>query len=116
MKNPCDGCYYYRSANGNATSLFTCDYILMEDHRRPCPPGNRCAVKRVEKRKTSNGGRRATWDTERGYRMYLSGVKQTDIAKELGTSAANVHYAMVNIWKGKEAQESCQRKNIAIGK
>ena len=37
MQRSCKGCYYY--------SGWSCDYILFEKHRRPCPPGDQCTVK-----------------------------------------------------------------------
>jgi hypothetical protein len=45
MKEPsyCDGCVYNGSLSGG--SLRCCNYILMRDRRRPCPPGDGCTVK-----------------------------------------------------------------------
>lgn len=37
MQRDCKGCYYF--------SGWSCDYILFEKKRRPCPPGSRCTVK-----------------------------------------------------------------------
>lgn len=38
--NPaCVGCQYY------STHTYTCDYILITGHRRPCPPGKDCTAK-----------------------------------------------------------------------
>ncbi len=38
----CNGCIYKGLVNGNAPC---CNYIFMEDKRRPCPPGEGCTVK-----------------------------------------------------------------------
>lgn len=48
VKNPCKGCAYWC---GGPTTTKTCDYILIEGKRRPCPPGEGCTVKKREKRK-----------------------------------------------------------------
>lgn len=34
--NRCTSCYYY------SRRTHTCDYILLTERRRPCPPGARC--------------------------------------------------------------------------
>ena len=38
MQEPCQGCYYFSGWN--------CDYIILEKHRRPCPPGDECTVRK----------------------------------------------------------------------
>ena len=43
MQEPCQGCYYFSGWN--------CDYIILEKHRRPCPHGDECTVRK--KRDTS---------------------------------------------------------------
>ena len=42
----CEGCDYYYG-----DSCKTCNYIFITGHRRPCPPGKDCTVKKV---RTSN--------------------------------------------------------------
>ena len=39
-KHPCDGCVYW------ASFAQTCDYLLIEGHRRPCPFGAGCTVRK----------------------------------------------------------------------
>ena len=46
-KHPCEGCIYL-SMIGNSY-LPCCNYIFMEDKRRPCPPGEGCTVKITDK-------------------------------------------------------------------
>lgn len=47
-KDPCGGCRYRR---GYTSDNKTCDYLLIEGHRRPCPPGAQCTVKKTIKRR-----------------------------------------------------------------
>ena len=42
-KHPCRGCRYLR---GRFIGYETCDYIFIEGHRRPCPPGEDCTVQK----------------------------------------------------------------------
>lgn len=42
-KHPCRGCRYLR---GRFVGYETCDYIFIEGHRRPCPPGEDCTVQK----------------------------------------------------------------------
>ncbi len=52
-KHPCYGCIYLSLVAGEHPC---CNYIFMENKRRPCPPGEGCTVKitdkGVKKRKT----------------------------------------------------------------
>lgn len=43
----CRGCIYSQYLNGNPTAA--CGYFLKTGHRRPCPPGKGCTVKRSNK-------------------------------------------------------------------
>lgn len=45
-KSGCEGCIYY-SADYEVNKC--CNYIFIEDKRRPCPPGNDCTV-RIERK------------------------------------------------------------------
>lgn len=50
-KNNCDNCVYYKKINDCERY---CSYIFVENHRRPCPPGDECTVKiarKVKRRK-----------------------------------------------------------------
>lgn len=46
LQRPCKGCSYL---GGGIYIDRTCNYIFMEGHRRPCPPGERCTVKKLKK-------------------------------------------------------------------
>lgn len=46
-KNCCN-CYYYQ---GGSDMDLCCNYIFIEDQKRPCPPGKDCTVKRPRKRR-----------------------------------------------------------------
>lgn len=49
MQEPCVGCFYQRSLNGNGEygdlAYCTCDYLLLTGRRRPCPPEKDCTVR-----------------------------------------------------------------------
>lgn len=45
VMNPCKGCIYSFVTNCGTY----CQYILITEHRRPCPPGKGCTVKKVQK-------------------------------------------------------------------
>ncbi len=40
--HPCEGCRYFF---GHYQQTRFCNYIFLEGHRRPCPPGKACTVK-----------------------------------------------------------------------
>ena len=42
----CKGCWYW---GGNSDSSDCCNYIFREGHKRPCPPGKDCTVKKTRK-------------------------------------------------------------------
>ena len=42
QRNPCSGCKYYF---GDYIANRCCNYIFVEGHRRPCPPGDGCTAK-----------------------------------------------------------------------
>lgn len=82
ISNPCAGCMYY----GKSTD--TCDYILIADQRRPCPPGLECTVRRTLKDVKKMGKPR--WDTEFGRLLWLEGKSDAQIAKEMGVAPNTV--------------------------
>lgn len=47
MQRPCIGCAYFGGENNVNNS---CNYIFIEDKRRPCPPGKDCTVKKPKKK------------------------------------------------------------------
>ena len=46
----CMDCYY-----AETSGIPSCAYILMEGHKRPCPPGEGCEVKRVRSAQHDKG-------------------------------------------------------------
>ena len=95
MKRPskgwCEPCLYY----GKSTD--TCDYILMEDHRRPCPAGYGCIARRLRKdvRKSMN----PKWDTSIGKEMFLGGRSDREIADFFGIAVSTVSYQRRKNWE-----------------
>lgn len=60
-KHPCDGYYYWRHITSVLhKSSCSCDYILIEHRKRPCPPGKDCTVKDMRPQ------------TRRGYPLTIS--------------------------------------------
>lgn len=55
---PCRGCFYYRKVCTSGPRC--CHYLLIEDKKRPCDPGEGCTVKitmkNVRCRRAKNGG------------------------------------------------------------
>ena len=49
MQKNCKGCIYY----GESSKM--CDYIEIMGHRRPCPPGDKCTVKVMGRKKRAIG-------------------------------------------------------------
>ena len=43
-RSPCKGCRYYVLLD-NRRGRRVCYYIVMEEHRRPCPAGEGCTVR-----------------------------------------------------------------------
>ena len=82
QKSPCVGCIYYGKSTG------TCDYILIEDHSRPCPPGPECTVRRTVKEVKKVGKPR--WDTELGRLLWLEDKSDAFIASEMGVAVSTV--------------------------
>jgi hypothetical protein len=44
----CMDCIYF---TGHVEITWCCNYFLMTDHRRPCPPGTGCTVKQSRGRR-----------------------------------------------------------------
>lgn len=67
----------------------TCDYLLMTGHRRPCPGGKDCTVKKTE----GDGNempRRSTFDKSRARELLAAGWSVADVATELGATVAAI--------------------------
>lgn len=80
-KSRCLRCIYF------GLSTKTCDYILLEGHRRPCPPGDGCTVRRTRK---DLNVRKPKWDTELGRLLWLEGKSDGEIADELHIPTSSV--------------------------
>ena len=108
----CVGCIYY----GKSTR--TCDYILIEDRRRPCPPGDDCTERRT-KRKAMAIGRVPKWDTEMGRLLYLDGRSDEQIAEELGVSKTAVTNYRLRHWgkandRSQDAPEQLEQESAPL--
>jgi len=56
MRKFCKDCSYF---HGQFDENCCCNYIFEEGHRRPCPPGAQCTVKKPRER-----ARRMRWDRQ----------------------------------------------------
>ena len=88
---PCTTCKY-----GNRDAI--CTYILVAQHRRPCPAGKGCTVyERTENRRERQqlslapNLNRKSFDKAEAYRIYKSGANDREIAEamHLQTSAVS---------------------------
>lgn len=80
----CLPCIYY------GKSTLSCDYILMEDHSRPCPAGAGCTA-RITK-KEAKRRMQAKWDTALGKQMWEDGSSDKEIAEHFGIAVNTVAY------------------------
>lgn len=94
----CLPCIYY----GKYT--MTCDYILIEDHSRPCPGGPGCTARKL--RKDVNGKMKAKWDTQLGRQLWLEGKKDKEIAEQFGIAANTVTTCRRKHWEQPARAES----------
>jgi hypothetical protein len=53
-KKYCDNCVYSGTLTASTTKV--CNYLLVTNKRRPCPPGEGCTVKVVRKRSRRKKG------------------------------------------------------------
>lgn len=83
-KDYCKGCVYRTYAGGEPI----CGYILVERHRRPCPPGEGCTAKVVGGKNTKM--KRRTWDENRARQLYEEGKSDVDIADMVGATASAI--------------------------
>lgn len=84
----CKGCAYAVCLSGE----WYCDYLQIVGHRRPCPPGEGCTV-RKEGNLTKKGNafmKRREWDTEKARALYEQDWSDARIAEEVGTNTAAV--------------------------
>lgn len=91
--NPyCLPCIYYGK---NSRS---CDFIFLEDRRRPCPGGEGCTERRTKKDVKRRMGK-PTWDTKLGQQMWLEGKKDREIAEHFGIAANTVTTCRRKYWE-----------------
>lgn len=86
----CKGCAYAAYLGGE----WYCDYLSVTGHRRPCPPGKGCTV-RKEGDLTKKGSafmKRRGWDTEKAKTLYDQKLSDAEIAGEVGTTASAVAF------------------------
>lgn len=86
----CKGCDYAVLLSGE----WCCDYLSVSGHRRPCPPGEGCTV-RKEGDLTKKGSafmKRRGWDTEKAKALYAQKLSDAEIAGRVGTTASAVAF------------------------
>lgn len=86
----CKGCAYAVYLSG----AWCCDYLQIAGHRRPCPPGEGCTVRKAANltKKGSAFMKRRGWDTEKAKTLYDQKLSDAEIAGEVGTTASAVAY------------------------
>lgn len=84
----CEGCAFAVLLSGE----WYCDYLLMTGHRRPCPPGEGCTVRKAANltKKESAFMRRRAWDTDDARALYDQRLSDNEIAKRIGVTASAV--------------------------
>ena len=94
----CLPCVYY------CLSTNTCDYILIEDKKRPCHGGNGCTERIF--RKENNRSMKPKWNTEEGKRMWQEGLKDRQIAEHFGVASNTVTAHRIKYWEKKTDSDS----------
>ena len=86
----CKGCAYAAQLSG----AWCCDYLQIVGHRRPCPPGEGCTVRKAANltKKGSAFMKRRGWDTEKAKTLYDQKLSDAEIAGEVGATASAVAY------------------------
>lgn len=86
----CKGCAYAVYLSG----AWCCDYLQIAGHRRPCPPGEGCTVRKVANltKKGSTFMKRREWGTEKAKTLYDQKLSDVEIAGEVGATASAVAY------------------------
>lgn len=86
----CLGCIYY------AASVGSCDYILIEGKRRPCPGGDGCTERRYVKEKNMG---KTKWDIQKGFELFIAGKSDREIALAVGAEASAIGAYRRRYWK-----------------
>lgn len=86
----CKGCAYAVFIG----KMWCCDYLLLPGHRRPCPPGKSCTVRKKASltKKWSTFMAKRKWDTEKAAALYAQGWPDGRIAAEVGVPASAVAF------------------------
>lgn len=89
-------------------SLGICNYYLITDRRRPCPPGANCTVHESGKREDASEesvvsagrkhNRKISWDVERAKQMREEGATYQEIAKAVGVHWKTVEDYAHKFW------------------
>ncbi len=76
------------------SGAWCCDYLQIVGHRRPCPPGEGCTVRKAANltKKGSAFMKRREWDTEKAKALYDQKLSDTEIAGRVGATAPAVAY------------------------
>ncbi len=84
----CKGCAYAVLLSG----VWCCDYLQIAGHRRPCPPGEGCTVRKAANltKKGSAFMKRREWDTDKAKALYDQKLSDAGIAGKVGTTASAV--------------------------
>lgn len=103
MGKQCKGCAYAV----RLSLAWCCDYLSLTGHRRPCPPGEACTVRKEAERDPKKIWRetkpmmRRSWDTGKARALYDAGKLDGEIAAELGTTAI-----AIGAWRRKQGLPS----------
>lgn len=98
----CEDCHYYCKGTD------TCDYWLVEDQLRGCPPGAGCFRKMTKKE--YNMGKAQKWDRVKGRQMWLEGKKDKEIAEVWGVHPDAVGQVRRKIWEKEVKKEETMKK------
>lgn len=91
---PADCKYLMTLNHGQGKETTHCGYLCLTDELRGCEPGMECKryepgerlSKSVGRTVKTNRGPKFTWDERAGFRMWLEGATDREIADELGVS------------------------------
>ncbi len=93
MSKQCEGCAYAVLLSHD----WCCDYLSLTGHRRPCPPGEACTVRKEAERdpkrvwKENKPMKAQIWDTEKARALYDKGLSDERIAAALGIARGTVY-------------------------
>ena len=94
----CQTCYYF------CRTTDTCDYWLIADRLRGCPPGAGC-LQKISRKGYKKMGYAPKWDRASGREMWLAGKSDKEIAEAFGVHVSAVGSVRRKVWE-KENQAS----------